>query len=119
MVSPSSRQSSSNINSCRIGEKFLEWVDDPLPPDHILESITLYWLTDTFPRSIYTYRQVSLAMSQLLAPNLSCLTRTAELSTSANSRDQLASLVYQEAPRILLLPHGARSSASFLGRDNR
>ena len=42
----------------RVGEKFLEWVDDPLPPDHILESITLYWLTDTFPRSIYTYRQV-------------------------------------------------------------
>lgn len=42
----------------RIGEKFLEWVDDPLPPQHILESITLYWLTDTFPRSIYAYRQV-------------------------------------------------------------
>ncbi|KAJ5197960.1 uncharacterized protein N7498_007077 [Penicillium cinerascens] len=40
-----------------VGEKFLEWVDDPLSPDHILESITLYWLTDTFPRSIYTYRQ--------------------------------------------------------------
>ena len=44
---------------CRVGEKFLEWVDDPLPPDHILESITLYWLTETFPRSIYSYRQVS------------------------------------------------------------
>ncbi|KAJ5930261.1 Epoxide hydrolase [Penicillium verhagenii] len=40
-----------------VGEKFLEWVDDPLSPEHILESITLYWLTDTFPRSIYTYRQ--------------------------------------------------------------
>ncbi|KAJ5639380.1 uncharacterized protein N7484_007242 [Penicillium longicatenatum] len=40
-----------------IGEKFLEWVDDPVSPEHILESITLYWLTDTFPRSIYTYRQ--------------------------------------------------------------
>jgi hypothetical protein len=46
------------IHLYRIGEKFLEWVDDPLPPGHILESITLYWLTDTFPRSIYTYRQV-------------------------------------------------------------
>ncbi|KAJ5538459.1 hypothetical protein N7494_007938 [Penicillium frequentans] len=40
-----------------IGEKFLEWVDEPLSPEHILESITLYWLTETFPRSIYTYRQ--------------------------------------------------------------
>ncbi|KAJ5594177.1 uncharacterized protein N7459_000385 [Penicillium hispanicum] len=40
-----------------IGEKFLEWVDEPLPLDHILESVTLYWLTETLPRSIYTYRQ--------------------------------------------------------------
>ncbi|KAJ5816468.1 Isopenicillin N synthase [Penicillium robsamsonii] len=39
-----------------IGEKFLEWVDDPLAPDDILESVTLYWLTETFPRAIYTYR---------------------------------------------------------------
>lgn len=43
----------------RIGEKFLEWVDDPLAPEDILESVTLYWLTETFPRAIYTYRQVS------------------------------------------------------------
>ncbi|KAH8703842.1 Alpha/Beta hydrolase protein [Talaromyces proteolyticus] len=41
-----------------IGEKFLEWVDDPLPPEVILESITLYWLTETFPRAIYTYRML-------------------------------------------------------------
>ncbi|KAJ5565973.1 hypothetical protein N7535_007611, partial [Penicillium sp. DV-2018c] len=40
-----------------IGEKFLEWVDDPLPSEDILESITLYWLTETFPRAIYIYRQ--------------------------------------------------------------
>jgi len=42
-----------------IGEKFLEWVDDrePLPLGIILESITLYWLTETFPRSIYYYRE--------------------------------------------------------------
>lgn len=46
------------VNSVRVGEKFLEWVDDPLTPEHILESITLYWLTDTIARSIYTYRQV-------------------------------------------------------------
>lgn len=46
------------IDIYRVGEKFCEWVDDPLSPDDILESITLYWLTDTFPRAIYTYRQV-------------------------------------------------------------
>ncbi|EKV19229.1 Epoxide hydrolase [Penicillium digitatum PHI26] len=40
-----------------IGEKYLEWVDDPLAPEDILESVTLYWLTETFPRAIYAYRQ--------------------------------------------------------------
>ncbi|KAK5681832.1 hypothetical protein LTS10_006365 [Elasticomyces elasticus] len=39
-----------------IGEKFLEWTDDDPPLDKILESITLYWLTETFPRCIYPYR---------------------------------------------------------------
>ncbi|KAF7846051.1 hypothetical protein BT93_L5425, partial [Corymbia citriodora subsp. variegata] len=39
-----------------IGEKFLEWTDEDPPLDKILESVTLYWLTDTFPRCIYPYR---------------------------------------------------------------
>jgi microsomal epoxide hydrolase len=34
---------------------FLEWADDPIAPDDILESVTLYWLTETFPRAIYAY----------------------------------------------------------------
>ncbi|KAK3110831.1 hypothetical protein LTR53_014483 [Teratosphaeriaceae sp. CCFEE 6253] len=41
-----------------IGEKFLEWTDDDPPLDQILESVTLYWLTDTFPRCIYPYREL-------------------------------------------------------------
>ncbi|KAH8809006.1 Alpha/Beta hydrolase protein [Xylogone sp. PMI_703] len=40
-----------------IGEKFVSWVDEPLPLDTVLASVTLYWLTDTFPRSIYHYRE--------------------------------------------------------------
>lgn len=43
----------------RIGEKFLAWTDEDPPMDEILASVTLYWLTETFPRSIYPYRQVS------------------------------------------------------------
>jgi len=42
----------------RIGEKFLEWTDDTPPLRDILASVSLYWLTDTFPRSIYPYREV-------------------------------------------------------------
>ncbi|MCJ1235221.1 hypothetical protein MMC14_003188 [Varicellaria rhodocarpa] len=39
-----------------ISEKFLEWTDEDPPLDVILESVTLWWLTETFPRSIYPYR---------------------------------------------------------------
>lgn len=42
-----------------IGEKFLEWTDEDPSLEHILESVTLYWMTDTFPRCIYPYRGVS------------------------------------------------------------
>lgn len=42
-----------------IGEKFLTWTDDDPPVDTILETVTLYWMTDTFPRCIYPYRGVS------------------------------------------------------------
>ncbi|KAE9369905.1 alpha/beta-hydrolase [Stipitochalara longipes BDJ] len=39
-----------------IGEKFLVWSDEDPDLDKILESVTLYWLTETFPTSIYPYR---------------------------------------------------------------
>ncbi|BDD60222.1 hypothetical protein MAP00_005367 [Monascus purpureus] len=42
----------------RVGEKFLGWVDEPLPPDTIRESVTLYWLTEILLRSIYSYREL-------------------------------------------------------------
>jgi len=40
-----------------IGEKFLQWSDVSPPQDEILDSVTLYWLTDSFPRCIFPYRQ--------------------------------------------------------------
>ncbi|KAL4723007.1 hypothetical protein ACLX1H_010248 [Fusarium chlamydosporum] len=41
-----------------IGEKFLDWTDDDLPLSVILESVTLYWLTQCFPTSLWPYRQL-------------------------------------------------------------
>jgi len=41
-----------------IGEKFLAWSDEDPDLETILESVTLYWLTETFPTSIYPYRLV-------------------------------------------------------------
>lgn len=41
-----------------IGEKFLDWTDQDPPLDVILESVSLYWLTETFPTSTYPYRQL-------------------------------------------------------------
>ena len=43
-----------------VGEKFLEWTDDDPDVDEVLTNITLWWLTDTFPTSIYPYRDVGL-----------------------------------------------------------
>ncbi|KAK0353752.1 hypothetical protein LTS02_007981 [Friedmanniomyces endolithicus] len=40
-----------------VGEKFLQWSDESPPLDEILDSVTLYWFTDSFPRAIYPYRQ--------------------------------------------------------------
>lgn len=43
-----------------IAEKFLDWSDPRTAPplNVILESVTLYWFTETFPRAIYPYRQL-------------------------------------------------------------
>lgn len=41
-----------------IGEKFLDWTDETPSIDTILESVSLYWLTDTFATTIYPYRHL-------------------------------------------------------------
>ncbi|KAK2007892.1 epoxide hydrolase [Colletotrichum eremochloae] len=40
-----------------VGEKYLEWVDSrrPLQMETILQLVSLYWFTSTFPRSIWCY----------------------------------------------------------------
>ncbi|UPK92335.1 hypothetical protein LCI18_003270 [Fusarium solani-melongenae] len=38
-----------------IGEKLLEWPDDPINLDEVLTNVSLYWFTETMPRCIYTY----------------------------------------------------------------
>ncbi|KAF5485431.1 putative epoxide hydrolase [Colletotrichum aenigma] len=48
--------SSKDKEAIEMGEKFLEWPDDPIGIDELLTNVTLYWLTDTMPRCIYTYR---------------------------------------------------------------
>ena len=42
----------------RLGEKYMEWSDITPSLETILSFTTLYWLTDTYPSSIYTYRWV-------------------------------------------------------------
>ena len=39
-----------------VGEKFLAWSDEDPPLDDILESVTLWWLTETGARGLYPYR---------------------------------------------------------------
>jgi microsomal epoxide hydrolase len=40
-----------------IGEKFLDWTDIDPSLEDILESVTLYWLTESGSRGLYPYRQ--------------------------------------------------------------
>ena len=47
----------------RIGEKYLEWSDQSPSLETILDIATLYWVTDTYASSIYTYRYVRVAGS--------------------------------------------------------
>jgi microsomal epoxide hydrolase len=44
-------------NAPRIGEKFQQWTDQDPPLDEMLDSVTCYWFTQSFPRAIYPYRQ--------------------------------------------------------------
>ncbi|SMR44107.1 unnamed protein product [Zymoseptoria tritici ST99CH_3D1] len=40
-----------------VGEKFLQWSDTSPSTAEILDSVTLYWFSQSFPRAIYPYRQ--------------------------------------------------------------
>ncbi|KAI1823685.1 Alpha/Beta hydrolase protein [Xylaria intraflava] len=44
---------------CWIGEKFLDWSDEDPSLDTILAHATLYWITETFSRCIYPYRDIA------------------------------------------------------------
>lgn len=58
MVSRSGILTQAQLTSfCRIGEKFQQWTDQDPSTDGILDSVTLYWLTESFARCIYPYRQ--------------------------------------------------------------
>ncbi|KAH9845569.1 Epoxide hydrolase [Teratosphaeria destructans] len=52
-----------------VGEKFLQWSDQDPPLDEILDGVTLYWLTQSFPRAIYSYRQFFGAKSNFIHPD--------------------------------------------------
>lgn len=43
----------------RIGEKMLAWSDQDPPLEKILETVTLYWMTDTISRSFWHNRAMA------------------------------------------------------------
>lgn len=52
-----------------IGEKFLTWTDKDPSLETILDSVTLYWFTQSFPRAIYPYRQYMVAPVKYFHPD--------------------------------------------------
>ncbi|KAJ9616865.1 hypothetical protein H2200_000585 [Cladophialophora chaetospira] len=41
-----------------VGEKFLDWTDDDLPVEQLLEDVSLYWFTNCIATSLYPYRHL-------------------------------------------------------------
>ncbi|KAJ7583429.1 Alpha/Beta hydrolase protein [Mycena floridula] len=41
-----------------IGEKFMDWTDEDPSIDTVLDSVSLYWFTDTIATTLYPYRQL-------------------------------------------------------------
>jgi hypothetical protein len=82
--------------------------------DTILESVALYWLTETFPAAIYPYRQVP---HHDPSPYLFLLTNLA-LHPRSHRSSRKSSLVPKETIWFLLLPQGTSSHPAELGRDD-
>ncbi|GIZ46267.1 hypothetical protein CKM354_000939900 [Cercospora kikuchii] len=41
-----------------VGEKYLEWSDEDPPLEKVLETVALYWLTESIPRGLYAFRKI-------------------------------------------------------------
>jgi hypothetical protein len=97
MVSTIDNINTGYSDNYRIGEKFLEWTDETLSLNEILASVSLYWLTDTFPRAIYPYREVSYPLF-LCAPRRSS-SSTQRIAEMDLHRPILVAIhVYTDAP---------------------
>jgi microsomal epoxide hydrolase len=57
--------------SQRIGEKLLDSFDPEIPTATLLQWLTLYWLTQSFPTSIYLYRHLPAMGDFTVAPTAS------------------------------------------------
>jgi len=55
-----------------VGEKLIDWADGGnFSLDNVLRIVTLYWLTETFPTSIYPYRHVFLpSHAEAMSPHM-------------------------------------------------
>lgn len=100
------------LDGIRIGEKYLEWSDITPTLDELLTIITLYWLTDTFPSSIYTYRYVRPPIT---------IVRTLTVVGVWQSRVPTAQQtgIPGQTARVHPVPQGAHQIARALGRDDR
>lgn len=41
-----------------LGEKFNSWSDEPPSLDQLLETVTIWWLRESFPTSIWAYSEI-------------------------------------------------------------
>lgn len=65
--------------SRRVGEKFIHWTDNTPSKSHMLTWLTLYWLTKSYPTSIFYYRDVSQRLDITVSPGSDPTDLTKEL----------------------------------------
>ncbi|KAH8078649.1 hypothetical protein HD553DRAFT_143594 [Filobasidium floriforme] len=62
-----------------VGEKFIQWTDNTPSTEHILTWLSIYWLTKSYPSSIFYYRDPSMRMSIYNRPGANAKDLTKEL----------------------------------------
>lgn len=82
----------------------LAWTDEDLPLEKILEEVTLYWLTDTAPRTFYHNRSVSVVDTLIpLFPQRVELTTMVEMA-DAGETPKMARISLVSVVSSFLLP---------------
>ena len=83
-----------------MGEKLLDWTDTTPSKEHILTWLSIYWLTKTFPTSIFYYRDFEARLSLTTRPG----SHAKDLSTNMEGMYVEKPIGFTKFPKELMVP---------------